>query len=300
MTKNNFNVDFIGIGAYKCGTTWLAGIAAQHPEICFSSIKEVNYFNRKSRKDVLNRSFDMPLEYYRSFWPKNIPANNKVGEFSPAYFCDKEAPKKIKKYFPKVKLIVVLRDPVERAFSHYLFDKNTRSDSFKKAVKTYEFLLKNSKYYENLKKYYDLFPKSQIKAFLFDDIKSNPEKVTKEFYKFINVNPNFKPNLDAKNITGSEKYAWLRGLLDFFVRFPGKAAAFLKKIFPESFILKIAKSKPIKIYYNLIAKIRIINFKKTPKPKISPEDRKELCRYFRKDIEKLEKLIKRDLSAWKK
>jgi len=118
MLKNeDFKVDFIGIGAARRGTTWIYECLKEHPQICVSKIKEVRFFSDQ-------RTYRKGMKYYQSFF--NHCSGNKIkGEISPAYLWGKNGENVaslIKKHFPGVKIFAVLRDPAERAYSHYHYD----------------------------------------------------------------------------------------------------------------------------------------------------------------------------------
>jgi len=105
-------IDFLIIGAQRCGTTSLYSYMVLHPQISSAKNKEVHYF------DIF---FYKGLDWYLSQFP-SLSSNNKnliTGESSPYYIFHPLAAKRIFKIIPKVKLIVLLRNPVERAYSHY-------------------------------------------------------------------------------------------------------------------------------------------------------------------------------------
>ena len=102
--------DFIIIGAAKSGTTSLYDFIAKHPDISSSYVKEPSYFS----------TIDIPgLSYYRTNFP--IHTRRLTGEASTSYFARPDVPERIKSIIPDAKLIVLLRNPVDRAYSHYHF-----------------------------------------------------------------------------------------------------------------------------------------------------------------------------------
>src|SRR5215211_6928367 len=104
--------DFLIIGAQKCGTTFLYQLLVQHPRVKPAFAKEVHYF------DLNYREGD---DWYRSYFPLQVPNNNKyiTGESSPYYLFHPHAPRRASAVVPDAKLIVLLRNPVDRAYSHY-------------------------------------------------------------------------------------------------------------------------------------------------------------------------------------
>ena len=110
MDKKDFKVDFMGIGAQKGGTTWIAKCLSEHPDICMSEPKEILYFNKFSsfsNKCPINNYHKKTFSWYRKHF-LHCKKGQINGEFSAEYFYDKEAPRLIRKYFPDIKLIVLL------------------------------------------------------------------------------------------------------------------------------------------------------------------------------------------------
>ena len=120
----DFNIDFIGIGTSKAGTTWVSEMLDAHPGICMSEPKEVNYFNEQNNYsiNIKNYNYGKGFNWYKKHF-LHWRTGQIIGEFTPKYLADLKAPLRIKNAFPDVKLIVCLRDPVDRAFSQYNFIK---------------------------------------------------------------------------------------------------------------------------------------------------------------------------------
>lgn len=219
---------------------------------------------------------------------------------------DSKVAKIIKKHFPNIKLWACLRNPVERAYSDWLACKRF------KLKETYPFEIaffknKNSVYrkgegyrargyyYKQLKPYFDLFPKKNIKIVLQEDIIKSPERIAREFYKFLGVDENFIPPSLKKKINKSTetKYKFLRKFINLIAESSHKLEKGVLGKF--TFFLK-RKTKLGKIFN----KINDMNTKEVQKPKLNPKINEKLKKEYLEDIIKLEKLIKRDLSEWKK
>ena len=292
------NPNFIIIGAMKAATTSLYTYLKQHPDIFMTSIKEpkfFNNFNKDSRFKLQGKGLIKikTLEQYQNLFKEAI-SEIAIGEASPSYLFDENCHILIKKILPKAKIIAILRQPVERAYSNFLhakradqekdtdFEKafNEENKILKKGIKTHYYLEKGF-YYKQLKKYYDVFPKEQIKIILFEDMIKNPGKITQEVFKFLNVDLSFTPNTSKKsNVSGVPK-----GTLGWIVMKLRKNHLMpnieFSKIFPKfivNLMLNTIYSKPKKISNKLIKKLT--------------------KQYYIEDIRKLEKLINRDLSIW--
>lgn len=100
-TNNNFQVDFIGIGAEKAGTSWVAKCLAQHPEVYIPDKKEMFFFNEYDPHYLKyqNRKYHRGLEWYAKQFPE-LERDKKIGEFTSTYFCCEQAPARIKANFP--------------------------------------------------------------------------------------------------------------------------------------------------------------------------------------------------------
>jgi hypothetical protein len=117
-------VDFLVAGTQKAGTSALDAYLREHPEICMARRKEAHFFDN----DELFGQPDMDYtEYHNLFSPQ--PPQRVLGESTPIYMYWRDAPKRIWQYNPAMKLIVVLRNPITRAFSHWNMERHRRTES---------------------------------------------------------------------------------------------------------------------------------------------------------------------------
>ncbi len=116
MQNKDFKIDFIGIGTGRSASTWIYECLREHSQICMSQPKETRFFNRNYEKGL--------KWYYKRF--QNCSSFSIKGEYSPGYLVSLETPLLIKKHFPDAKLILCLRNPTERAYSHYFLSKIRR------------------------------------------------------------------------------------------------------------------------------------------------------------------------------
>lgn len=278
----DFKIDFIGIGTPRAATTWLSTCLKEHPEICLSKIKETNFFST-------DKKYEKGIEYYKSYF---LEKDKVLGEFSVEYLASKKAAHRIKKHFPNTKLIVNLRNPADRIYSLYWWNRGRlkeKAKNFEKALKTNKKYLEEGFCYNKLKEYYSLFNKNKIFVILLKDIKNNPSKVIKQLYSFLGVDENYVPEPVDKLVNPSReiKYPWLASIVEtvqFFYR-RGIYFDFLRKIGLHK--------KVVNLYEN-------INRKNRKYPAMNSKTRKKLIAYYKKDIKKTAKLINRDLSHWLK
>ena len=206
LGKKNFKiinmsrkVNFIGIGAQKAGTSWLAEALNEHPEIYIHKKKEAHYFNRR-------RFFINTFHYERSFRPKK--QEKIIGEITPSYISDKKVAKRIYNYNPSIKIIAILRDPTDRCVSQYrmemkrgTIEKNENIwDAFINDLPKYGPMRERGYYKQQLDRYYKLFNKEQILILDCNELRDSPDDFIKKAYNFLDVDKRFIPNCLTKRI----------------------------------------------------------------------------------------------------
>lgn len=224
MGESKQTLKFICIGAAKSGTTTLHELIKNHPEITVPKAKEVPYFNNDIAQ---KRGFDW---YLRKNFTKTQLESTVCGTVTPQYMyyrgvSTEETAKKIKRQLPKVKLVVILRHPIERAFSHFKTSVRrsgeTRSfsqaidellnskDLDKQRLKTWDAtnrFLFASEYGKILNEYYALFGRQNILVLYTNDLKNKPGYVLDKFFQFINVKQGYRPsNIHGQHNKGGMK-----------------------------------------------------------------------------------------------
>lgn len=182
--------EFLIIGAEKSGTTWLYKKLKQHPEIYLPLTKECHFFNKyNSNLKEIDRYKNMGWNWYKKFFDSK-PDNAQAGEITPMYICDPQAPARIARDLPGIKLIYILRNPVTRAYSHYwmAFRKGHINKKFEEIVeeKNPQIILRG-KYASQLERYYDLFPKENIKGYIYESFFQNSHKGLESIHEFLGV-----------------------------------------------------------------------------------------------------------------
>jgi hypothetical protein len=210
-------INFIGIGAPKCGTTWLSAQLEAHPQIGFAPDKEVYYFadtilRRLADKEL--RCFKRGDGWYHEQFPAAAGAVSCRGEFCPAYLYSEEAAARIAAYRSNIKLLLCLRPPVEMIYSWYWYNRNAVVASL---PETFEQLMENpflrdlGCFARHLKPYVERFPAKNILVVQFDAIRRAPELVRRRLYEFLNVAADFKPQEEAgKNAARAPRFPFLQ------------------------------------------------------------------------------------------
>ena len=180
---------YVGIGAQKCASTWLHRILAPHPQVVVPAVKEIDFFSHH---------YDRGYQWYESRFPPRCGVQRASGEISPSYFSDPCVPARIARYAPDVRIIVSLRDPVERALSNHRHEVRaghlTGSDlSFERGLENNPMYVEQGLYAKHLRGWLEHFPLDQLLVVLMDDVLFDPETVSRAVYRFLGVDDSFVP-----------------------------------------------------------------------------------------------------------
>ena len=275
------------VGAPKGGTTSIHAYLSNVPEIYMSRIKEPNFFSAAtvSKKHPVKPIRDRK-KYLELF--KNARYEKYLGEASPSYLADPEAPKFIHEMSPGAKIIISLRDPIERLFSHYLmyirdgwwyhsFKQQIQKEFKKKIDPSARIMeLNTSFYYENVKRYLNIFGPNQVKIIIFEEFVKDPKGTLQEILKFLDIeNSFFDFNLEKFN-----PYIEVRGQLRKSIRRNESLAKLVKLLMPKSLRLFLRYK-----YF----------IKDAPKPIMESTDREFLKELYHSDVEKIQSLLGRIL-----
>jgi len=290
--NEKFKVDFIGVGMPRAGTTWIYNCLKEHPEICISRDKEVHFFDFNFAKGI---------EYYKSFF-EHCGKEKIKGEFTAGYFSEEKTLQRIKEAFPDVKIIVSLRNPVERAFSHYLYRKRTRG-WFKKFSDVLDNdpinIISTGFYYKHLLRIYKYFNPEQVLVVIHDESKQNPQKFIQEIFRFLGVNILFKPSSLFQEMNQSKDFRyWFPQFEWLILRMPAVTNYKIGRTFAG--LMRLID--PFNIITKIIWNIRNFNVRigAWQEEEILPDDMREyLKKLYAEDILNLEKLLNRELVSWR-
>ncbi len=283
--------NFFIVGAPKAGTTSLYHYLDAHPDVFMSPIKETNYFSYESavKQDLYykERGISNWNDYKKLF--ENSDGKKAVGEASVSYLFYEAVPQLIKNKIHDARIIILLRNPVERAYSHYQMDCKLGyvNTSFEKIIFNknrtplenlfYQQFILLGLYYEQVKRYMDVFGTEKVLVILFDDFKNTTEKEINRLYRFLEIDETVKLNLDKTH----NPFATPRNSVFRFIYRFKKVRLMMKNLLP----------KKIQLYILEI----ILTKKKAP---VEEKTIKFLNEFYKPDIMKLEKLLNRNLSKW--
>lgn len=295
--------NFLIIGAQKCGTTALYAALRQHPEIYMSPVKEPFYF-------VLNGappSYPAPGEEYRArlrYTAESYAAlfqgatsQRAVGEASALYLSSYQPERtaaNIQAFNPQMRLIALLRQPADRAWSAFQYYRAREFEPLKRfpAALAAEATRRNGCdlpdlrhfangcYFANLKPYFDHFPREQIRVYLYEEWNQQPQAVLRDILAFLAVDASVALKPPRANVTVGYRSRWLQRFLDE----PNRTRQMVEAILGG------------RLQARVYGKLRAYN--RCPPPPLAPELRQALTQRYRSDIAQLQTLIGRDLSHW--
>ncbi|BBB33403.1 sulfotransferase [Thermotomaculum hydrothermale] len=314
MSKNRKKVpDFFIVGAPKCGTTSLQYYLSQHPEIYFSPIKEPVYFAKdiveNAKRCKSGRAYFLDKKYFLRKHPLQMhiayiedfnlylqlfsymKEEKVAGEASAYYLFSSVAAEEIYKFNKDAKIIIILRNPVERAFSHFLMNLRdgiiNNNDFLDEVFSDYEKgknecrqnCLEIGLYFNQLQRYFNLFPENNIRVLIFEKYTKNLPETCRDLFAFFGVKKDFEVDFSKKlNKALNPKLPWINNKIKDLRRkinliFPFKTPELIKKT------------------YNYL-------FMENEKPLLTKREKEKLLSLFKEDILKTQSLLKIDFSFW--
>lgn len=289
---------FLVVGAAKSGTTSLHYFMEQHPEICVPPCKETYIFTRRSMEDTWPKIDIISEDQYRELFRQHTTSRTKSwGEVTTSnLYYHEEAIPEIKKLLGKVKIIHLLRNPIDRAYSSYTFAFASHGETltFEQAIEEEE-NRKQQKlmfmghyvslgfYHQAVKAYRDNF--DQHRTYLLEDLKERAPETLREIFEFIGVDGGFLPDTQTTyNPSGMPRIRLLQRLVFREDNTAGAPAQKVMRLF-------MGRTRADKLFH----KMRQFNLKRIP---MKREARERLAGIYREDILRLQDFIKRDLSHW--
>jgi Sulfotransferase family len=294
--------NFLIIGAQKSGTSAIYAYLSQHPQVFTSEIKEPGFFAFEGAQ----RSFAGPddaqagryivrdLERYRRLF-RNVGDRARAGEASSIYMYAPQAAERIRHYIPNAKLIAVLRDPVDRAYSAYRhlvrdgreslsFEGGLAAEPSRTAANWHPiFHYKQRGFYcAQLRRFFERFSREQIAVYTYDEFKADPRALLKSMFVFLGIDPDFQPDMSVRhNVSGIPRSR----LLHTIIGRPSRVKDLARRLLPAG---------AARLHAALMSRNIEVS-----EPKIARETERALREEYRGDIVQLESLIGLDLSAWR-
>lgn len=294
--------DFLIIGAARAGTTALHSYLRQNPSIFMPSAKEPNFFCFEGETprckgpgaDYINNSL-VDIEAYRALFAP-APASSICGEASPLYLYSPKAPDRIHHHIPHVRMVVVLRNPIDQAFSHYLYAVKQRIEPLEDFAEALEAETERldagwqplfgysrfPRYTQQLSRYFRLFDRNQFLIRTYEDLQTAPQKLIADITEFIGADTEFHPNVSSQLNAGGVPRSRL--FQDFLMK-PNPVTGLIARVVPQEMRWKIRDQLS---QFNLKRGIDM-----------PPRARAILRKKLLPEIETLEHMLERDLSAWR-
>jgi Sulfotransferase domain len=283
--------DFFIVGAPKAGTSSLYKYLSQHPNIFLSEPKEPHFFhNRRAPGSPVLGEKNLE-EYLRLF--EGVPDNVRAGEASTSYLYSANAAREIKEVCPDAKIMMILRNPVDRAYSQYwnhVRDGNEQL-SFEEALRDEPERIENrrwcgsyyvagGRYAEQVARYLDDFGRDAVKVYLFEELKRDAPGVCRDAFSFLGVDPDVPIDTrEAYNRSGPPRSTLLSSLS--------------YRLSKNGFVARVL---PVNLRRG--AKEWLLKGNVRPAPKMDPKTRARLQDAYSDDILRLGALIRRDLEHW--
>ena len=284
--------NFFIVGAVKSGTTSLYAYLAQHPDVFMPAIKEPHFFAQaqpSAEQRYLVTVINDRSAYLRLF--RKARGFRAIGDASPSYLWDPQAPYRIRQVVPEARIVILLRDPVERAFAHYLMDfhEGVQDLPFYEALKrdmgrarkgwgVSQLYVELGQYADQVARYLDVFGPPQVQVLLFNELQQDARLVVERTVRFLALPAAPAAAIDTSKIHNGyseTRGAWAR-------RLAGRpwARVIGQRLLPvglQQFLWTRLFSRPGR------------------KPVIDPRARELLCSIYRPEMERLESVLGRAL-----
>ena len=271
---------FLGIGVPRGGTTWLHELLSVHPDVAMPTRrKEVHYFDR---------DYDRGLAWYESFFPPDEGSWKTVGEITPHYLYGEACPERIAQMASVRKLILILRLPIERAFSHYVY--RMRQDNFQGDFEAFldarPEALAWGRYVQPIRRYFNHFDRDRFLILIHEQVFKDIDTARKRVTDAIGIDEPRFPEQAGQGRVNAVVLPRHRRL----AHWSSNTGAFLRRRNLDWVPNLIGRRLGVK---------RLFGKSSAPKPKLDPELRDRLTAPFLDEISTLEELIGVNLDIWR-
>ncbi len=230
---NDMKPTVIGIGAQKCASSWVHSVLGVHPQVGVSDPKEVDFFSYY---------FDRGYQWYERHFSHLSDCPARV-DTSPSYFYDPRAPKRAWRYDQDLKVIALLRDPVERAYSNHLHEVikgHIEPVSFEEGLRNNPTYLEQGRYHTHLRRWIDTFGPEQVLVLLAEEVFADPVRSAARLYEFVGVNTSFVSAVasERRNVSDVARSPGLRRALR-------SGGDFMRRVGLEEQLVRLKSASPV-------------------------------------------------------
>lgn len=283
--------NFVGVGGKKCATTWLAQCLKSHPDVFLSTPKELGFFNSGLNvNDNLNRY----LAHFQA-----AGGQRAVGEFSTSYLYCPATPGQIAGVLGKIRIIVSLRNPIQRFLSDYIQSvlreqliKVEGAEGIRVSHRALEELRQqlpaifdHGKYYPGLSEFTRVFGQESVLVLVKEEIEESPERELRRLYRFLNVDPTYEPPMLYKVVSPGivPRYSPLERMRSGIFHYCRRRAPFV--------IDWVQKLRLTEVY-------RRVNADRHIEIELQEEARNALRSFYAEDVQKVQELLGRMIKVW--
>ena len=294
--------DFFLVGAPRCATTSMVACLGEHPQIFVPFRKDTHFFGSDLTKHARNPWFILDESKYLSLF-ELVRDDQTVGDVSVMYLYSKRAAAEIKAFNSRAKILIQLRNPIDMMYSHHgqhLLAVSEDMEDFQEAlalepdrrrgrrIPRYAlmpealFYRETARYAEQVCRYFEQFGRENVHVVIYDDIQRDLAKMYAGVLQFLGVDPTFQPPFQSLNRYRKVRSRFLQGLV-------------MKPPVPLRALLSLVPDRP---RCAMLLKLAYWNSVEASRPPLSPELRHRLCWELADEVDRLSKLLDRDLSHW--
>ena len=274
MTRERAGPTLLGIGAQKCATSWVHAVLGAHPQVGVSRTKELDFFGAR---------FDRGYRWYEAAF-ETVSGRPVRFECSPSYLGDPRVPGRVRAYRGEMRLVAMLRNPVERAYSNHLHEVvkgHIAPMSFEAALETNPAYLEQGLYGRHLARWRAVFPAAQICVMLSEQVADDPVGAASALYRFAGVDAGFRSAvaLEHRNRSDRARSPSLRRML----RGGGDA---LRGLGLEESLARIKRTAPVAA----VLRANTLDLRAVVPP-LRQDTRAGLVDYYADDVKRLCRLM---------
>jgi hypothetical protein len=271
--------EFIIAGPQKCATTWLYECLSEHPDVLMPDTDSIHYFDMHYTKGE---------QWYRQHFDA-YDGEKLVGEETPSYIRDEVAPRRIAETVPNAKLLFILRNPVDRAFSHYWHEKSKGKTEFEFEEVFENYDLYNDwvvpgLYHRHIRRYRKHFPSESVRLLFFEDLVEDDWSYLEDVYEFLGIDSTYRPSVLESKVNEGKR----RGLT--YNRLYSTAVDTYVKWAPQ---FAVDAARPVHDTFQ-----KVVTSQNEYVRGMRTEDRKRLEALIVDEICELDRIVDRSLDHW--